>query len=162
MPASARAEPAALVSAPATLGLLGGGQLGRFFVQAAQELGYRVWVLDPDPASPAGRIADRHLVAAYDDRTALDALAASCAAVTTEFENVPAPSLDYLARSVRVRPAAAAVAVCQDRIAEKTFLRENGLPHGPLAVIRAEADLAAVPASLFPGVVKVARFGYDG
>ena len=161
MPAAARELPTSTIRAPATLGLLGGGQLGRFFVQAAQRLGYRVLVLDPDPASPAGQIADRHLAAAYDDRAALDALAADCAAVTTEFENVPAPSLEYLARSVRVRPSAAAVSVCQDRIAEKSFLSHQHLPHGPFAVIRAEQDLAAAPA-LFPGVLKVARFGYDG
>jgi 5-(carboxyamino)imidazole ribonucleotide synthase len=121
-----------------------------------------VWVVDPDPGSPAGQIADRHLAAAYDDRAALDALAANCAAITTEFENVPAPSLEYLARSVQVRPSAAAVAVCQDRIAEKTFLRDRGLPHGPFAVVRGEQDLADAPAALFPGVLKVARFGYDG
>ena len=108
MPADARVLPTETIPAPATLGLLGGGQLGRFFVQAAHELGYRVWVLDPDPSSPAGRIADRHLASAYDDRVALDALATGCAAVTTEFENVPAVSLEYLARSVRVRPSAAA------------------------------------------------------
>lgn len=162
MPAAARVVPTTTIPAPATLGMLGGGQLGRFFVQAAHDLGYRVWVLDPDPSSPAGRIADRHLAAAYDDRVALDALATGCAAVTTEFENVPAPSLEYLARSVRVRPSAAAVAVCQDRIAEKIFLRDQHLPHGPFAVIRSEQDLAAAPAVLFPGILKVARFGYDG
>ena len=162
MPAAVPGDATTTIPAPAILGLLGGGQLGRFFVQAAQELGYPVWVLDPDPSSPAGRIADRHLAAAYDDRVALNALAAGCAAVTTEFENVPAPSLEYLARSVRVRPSAAAVAVCQDRIAEKTFLRDQHLPHGPFAVIRNEQDLATAPAALFPGVLKVARFGYDG
>ena len=162
MPAAVPGDATTTIPAPAILGLLGGGQLGRFFVQAAQELGYPVWVLDPDPSSPAGRIADRHLAAAYDDRVALDALATGCAAVTTEFENVPAPSLEYLARSVRVRPSAAAVAVCQDRIAEKTFLRDQHLPHGPFAVIRNEQDLATAPAALFPGVLKVARFGYDG
>jgi len=162
VPAAARIVPTTTIPAPAILGLLGGGQLGRFFVQAAHELGYRVWVLDPDPSSPAGRIADRHLAAAYDDRVALDALATGCAAVTTEFENVPSPSLEYLARSVRVRPSAAAVAVCQDRIAEKTFLLDQHLPHAPFAVIRSEQDLVAAPVTLFPGVLKVARFGYDG
>lgn len=162
MPANPRAEPSPTIPAPATLGLLGGGQLGRFFVQAAHELGYSVWVLDPDPASPAGRIADRHLAAAYDDRVALDALVSSCAAITTEFENVPAPSLEYLARSVRVRPSAAAIAVCQDRVAEKTFLRDHHLPHGTFAVIRSEQDLATAPPNVFPGVLKVARLGYDG
>jgi 5-(carboxyamino)imidazole ribonucleotide synthase len=162
MPAAASDLSTATIPAPATLGLLGGGQLGLFFVQAAQKMGYRVQVLDPDPTSPAGRIADRHLVAAYDDRAALDALATDCAAITTEFENVPAPTLAYLAGSVRVRPSAAAVAVCQDRIAEKTFLRDHRLPHGPFAVIRTEKDLNAAPRALFPGVLKVARFGYDG
>ncbi len=162
MPAAAPATASHPIIAPATLGLLGGGQLGRFFVQAAHELGYRVIVLDPDPQSPAGRIADRHLAAAYEDPAALDVLATGCAAVTTEFENVPAATLGYLARSTRVRPSAAAVAVCQDRIAEKTFLRDQGLPHGPFAMIRSEGDLEAAPASVFPGILKVARFGYDG
>ncbi|MDR2678375.1 MAG: 5-(carboxyamino)imidazole ribonucleotide synthase, partial [Zoogloeaceae bacterium] len=147
---------------PATLALLGGGQLGRFFVAAAHELGYRVWVLDPDPESPAGRIADRHLAAAYDDDTALAAIAAHCAAVTTEFENVPAATLTRLAATLPARPAAAAVAVCQNRIAEKTFRRAHGFPHADFAVIEGERDIAAANAGLFPGILKVARFGYDG
>lgn len=151
-----------MILPPATLGMLGGGQLGRFFVAAAHEMGYKVWVLDPDPNSPAGLIADRHLQAAYDDYAALDVLAEGCAAVTTEFENVPADTLDYLAKFVPVRPGASAVAVCQNRIAEKSFLRDNGLPHGPFAVINVDADIAAAPASLYPAILKVARFGYDG
>lgn len=150
------------VLAPATLGMLGGGQLGRYFVHAAHELGYRVWVLDPDPASPAGLIADRHLCAAYDDRASLDAMASGCAAVSTEFENVPADSLTHLAGSTLVRPRAAAVAICQDRITEKDFLRANDLPVGPLAVIRQQADLQGVDQGLFPAILKRARFGYDG
>jgi len=151
-----------MILPPATLGMLGGGQLGRFFVAAAHEMGFRVWVLDPDPRSPAGLIADHHLVAAYDDYAALDRLADECAAVTTEFENVPAATLEYLARSVPVHPRAEAVAVCQNRIREKTFLAENGLPHGPFAVIRSADDLRAAPAGLFPAILKIARFGYDG
>ena len=151
-----------MILPPATLGMLGGGQLGRFFVAAAHEMGYKVWVLDPDPHSPAGLIADRHLQAGYDDFAALDTLADACAAVTTEFENVPAETLDYLAKFVPVRPGAAAVAVCQNRIAEKSFLRDNGLPHGPFAVIQSDADIAVADASLFPAILKVARFGYDG
>lgn len=147
---------------PATLGMLGGGQLGRFFVAAAHEMGYKVWVLDPDPHSPAGQIADRHLHADYSDYAALDQLAQGCAAVTTEFENVPAETLDYLAKFIPVRPGAAAVAVCQNRIAEKSFLRDNGLPHGPFAAIHGEADLKAADGALFPAILKVARFGYDG
>lgn len=147
---------------PATLGMLGGGQLGRFFVHAAHEMGYQVWVLDPDPNSPAGRVADRHLTADYEDFAALDQMAEVCAAVTTEFENVPAATLEYLAKFIPVRPGAAAVAVCQNRIAEKTFLADNSLPHGPFIAVRSADDLAGVPAEMFPAILKVARFGYDG
>ena len=150
------------VPAPAVLGMLGGGQLGRYFVMAAHELGYQVWVLDPDQDSPAGRVADRHLCAAYDDAAALTELAAGCAAVTTEFENVPAETLATLAEHVPVHPSAAAVSVCQDRIAEKTFLKTHGLPHGPFTEINSLDDLREAPAHLFPGILKAARLGYDG
>lgn len=142
--------------------MLGGGQLGRFFVAAAHEMGYHVWVLDPDPHSPAALIADRHLLAAYDDYAALDELAQGCAAITTEFENVPAGTLDYLNKFVLVRPSAAAVSVCQNRIAEKNFLRDNGLPHADFAAVHHEHDLREAADRLFPGILKVARFGYDG
>lgn len=151
-----------MILPPATLGLLGGGQLGRFFVMAAHELGYRVVVLDPDRDSPAGRIADEHLVADYDDPVALGRMVQSCVAVTTEFENVPAETLLHLALSVRVRPAAEAVAICQNRSAEKGFLRSHGIPHAPYADIRSEDDVNGASDGLFPGLLKVARFGYDG
>jgi 5-(carboxyamino)imidazole ribonucleotide synthase len=151
-----------MILPPATLGMLGGGQLGRFFVAAAHELGYPVWVLDPDPRSPAGLIADRHLVADYDDYPALDELAHACTAISTEFENVPAGTLDYLAKFVLVRPSAAAVSVCQNRIAEKNFLREHGLPIADFIAAHSEQDLRDAAASLFPAILKVARFGYDG
>ncbi len=147
---------------PATLGMLGGGQLGRFFVAAAHELGYQVWVLDPDRNSPAAQIAERHFCVAYDDYAALDEFAAGCAAITTEFENVPAATLDYLAKFVPVRPHAAAVAICQHRVSEKSFLRDHGFPHGPFLTVNSENDLKTAPASLFPAILKVARFGYDG
>ena len=151
-----------MILPPATLGMLGGGQLGGFFVIAAHELGYRVVVLDPDAQSPAGRSADQHLVAAYDDPDALNRIAETCVAVTTEFENVPAGSLAYLSKFMPVRPGADAVAICQNRSAEKDFLRQHGFPHAPCADIRAEADIAQAAAGLFPGILKVARFGYDG
>jgi 5-(carboxyamino)imidazole ribonucleotide synthase len=151
-----------MILPPSTLGMLGGGQLGRFFVTAAHEMGYQVWVLDPDKNSPAGQIAERHFCVAYDDYVALDEFAQGCAAITTEFENVPADTLDYLAKFVPVRPSAAAVAVCQNRIAEKSFLRDNGLPHGPFAAINCEDDIRNADPSLFPAILKVARFGYDG
>jgi 5-(carboxyamino)imidazole ribonucleotide synthase len=147
---------------PAMLGMLGGGQLARFFVTAAHEMGYRVTVLDPDCNSPAGKIADVHLCATYDDAAALDEIARSCAAVTTEFENVPASTLEQLAQSLPVHPAAAAVAICQHRIKEKNFLRDNGFPHAPFAEVSCEADIPPAGSGLYPGILKVARFGYDG
>jgi 5-(carboxyamino)imidazole ribonucleotide synthase len=146
----------------AWLGLLGGGQLGRMFCMAAQSLGYRVAVLDPDADSPAGRIADRHLHADYLDGEALADLAELARAATTEFENVPAAALDFLARTVRVSPAAASVAIAQDRISEKTFLAGHDFGVTPFAVLRSEADADGVDPGLAPGIVKSARFGYDG
>lgn len=141
---------------------MGGGQLGRMFCMAAQTMGYRVCVLDPVADGPAGSIADRQIVAGYDDTQALDALATQCLAVTTEFENVPAPSLERLAQRCVVRPAAPAVAIAQDRIAEKSFLRSCGVPVGPYAVIADAVDLAAVVPERFPAICKTARMGYDG
>lgn len=147
----------------ATLGVLGGGQLGRMFTVAARTLGYDVWVVDPDPESPAGAIASRHLCADYLSRSALEELAQQCAAVTTEFENVPAGSLEYLATRCVVRPAAAAVAIAQDRIREKTFLQAAGLPTAAFATIRSAAELESALAAVgLPAVLKVARLGYDG
>lgn len=146
----------------AMLGMLGGGQLGRMFTLAAHSMGYRVTVLDPDPLSPAGAIADVHLKAAYQDREALQQLADGCAAITTEFENVPADSLRWLANHCTVRPAGDAVAVAQDRIREKAFFRDCGLDVAHYAVIQTADDLAQPDAKLFPGILKRARFGYDG
>ena len=146
----------------ATLGVLGGGQLGRMFVHAAQTLGYGCAVLDPDPGSPAGGVAQQHVAGGYEDAAALDALAAACAAVTTEFENVPAAALQRLAARVPVAPAAAAVAVCQDRAAEKAHFERSGVACAPHAVINQAADLDAVPPALLPGILKTARLGYDG
>jgi len=147
----------------ATLGILGGGQLGRMFTIAARTMGYKVMVLDPDPQSPAGQMADVHLQAGYDDHGALKKMGEACAAVTTEFENVPADSLIELSRTCRVSPGADAVAIVQDRSREKTWLRENGFPTAPFALVNAEADLeAAARVTGFPAILKVSRFGYDG
>jgi len=144
------------------LGMLGGGQLGRFFVIAAHEMGYKVTVLDPDQNSPAGKIADVHICAKYDDAAALKQMAETCQAITTEFENVPAATLKTLAQSVPVRPSADAVAIAQHRVSEKNFLKEAGLPVAPYAVIDAESDLPADDSEIYPAILKVARFGYDG
>jgi len=146
----------------AMLGMLGGGQLGRMFTLAAHSMGYRVTVLDPDPTSPAGTIADVHLRAAYQDREALERLADTCAAVTTEFENVPAESLRWLGAYCTVRPTADSVAVAQDRIREKRFLVENGFAVAPFAAITSAHECGRADAALFPGILKRARFGYDG
>ncbi|MEP7180922.1 MAG: 5-(carboxyamino)imidazole ribonucleotide synthase [Betaproteobacteria bacterium] len=146
----------------AWLGLLGGGQLGRMFCMAAQSLGYKVAVLDPGADSPAGSVADRHLRADYLDPAALAELGALARAATTEFENVPAGALDYLARTARVTPAAASVAIAQDRISEKTFLAGHGFAVTRFAVLRSDADARDVDPALVPGIVKSARFGYDG
>ncbi len=144
------------------LGLMGGGQLGRMFCHAAQSLGYRVAVLDPASEGPAASVADMHIQADYDDETALIKLAQRCRAVTTEFENVPAQSLLTLAAHCRVTPGAHAVEIVQDRIAEKAFIVSQGVAVAPYAAIRAESDLRAAGAHLFPGILKVARLGYDG
>jgi 5-(carboxyamino)imidazole ribonucleotide synthase len=147
----------------AILGVLGGGQLGRMFTIAARSMGYRVWVLDPDPHSPAGAIADRHLHAEYADTEALRDLGEYCAAVTTEFENVPAETLEFLETRRPVRPGASAVAITRDRILEKTFIREHGLATAPFFAIRGHADLDAACARLsMPALLKTARLGYDG
>ncbi|MGN2390495.1 5-(carboxyamino)imidazole ribonucleotide synthase [Pelomicrobium sp. G1] len=147
----------------ATLGLLGGGQLGRMFTMAAQRMGYRVAVLDPGLHSPAGDVADEHIRADYADPAGLARLARSCAAATTEFENVPAEALSFLARHCVVSPTAESVAVAQDRIHEKEFLSGAGFPVAPFVVVREGAELASPGAAgLYPGILKVSRFGYDG
>ena len=151
-----------LLPGEATLGVIGGGQLGRMFVHAAQCLGYRTLVLDPDEASPAGAVAHEQICAGYLDPAGLEQMASRCAAVTTEFENVPAQALEQLALSRRVAPAAAAVAICQDRIAEKAHFAASGVACAPYAVIASAADLQSVPDRLLPGILKTARFGYDG
>jgi 5-(carboxyamino)imidazole ribonucleotide synthase len=151
---------------PATLGVMGGGQLGRMFVHAAQRLGYFTAVLDPDPTSPAGRVSHHHIATGYSDAQGLKQLAALCAAVTTEFENVPADALQALAASRPVAPGAAAVAIAQNRIEEKAHFTASagvaGVTCAPYAVIETPAQLADVPADLLPGILKTARMGYDG
>ena len=147
----------------AMLGVLGGGQLGRMFVMAAQQIGYRVTVLDPLPDSPAGRTADDFICADYADQSALEKLSSQCAAITTEFENIPANSLRKLAKSCVVSPDAYSVSIAQNRIAEKQFLGTNGFAIAPFAVIQQQDDFATQDvADLLPGILKVSQFGYDG
>ncbi|MGV3728433.1 5-(carboxyamino)imidazole ribonucleotide synthase [Hydrogenophaga sp.] len=151
---------------PTTLGVMGGGQLGRMFVQAAQAMGYVTVVLDPDPASPAGLVSHHHIRTAYDDEQGLAQLMQRCDAITTEFENVPAQALATLAAQRPVAPSAACVAVAQDRIKEKAHFEQcapiSGVAPAPHAVITTDASLRAVPDALLPGILKTARMGYDG
>lgn len=146
-----------------TLGILGGGQLGRMFTSAARTMGYDVVVLDPDPAAPAAHFATSHLCAPFDDPEALETMAKTCAAITTEFENAPAASLEFLTRHCPVRPAAGAVAIAQNRILEKAFFRDQGFPVGPFVVVRDEVEFRQLLAEVkFPAIIKTAQFGYDG
>ena len=160
---SARLDPARPLLPGATLGVVGGGQLGRMFALAAKVMGYQVVVLDPDPASPAGQIADTHLKADYRDAVALLRMGSLCDAVTTEFENVPAESMAMLAKHCRVAPTAEALAVAQDRLAEKTHARASGCETAPFANIETAADLDAAWAGVgAPALLKTRRLGYDG
>ena len=151
---------------PATLGVMGGGQLGRMFVHAAQRLGYATAVLDPDAQSPAGMVSHQQVKTPYGDDAGLQQLAGLCDAVTTEFENVPAAALRTLAMTLPVAPSAACVAMAQNRIEEKAHFTAcadvSGVSVAPYAVIETPAQLQAVPASLLPGILKTARMGYDG
>ncbi|GAB4566447.1 MAG: 5-(carboxyamino)imidazole ribonucleotide synthase [Rhizobacter sp.] len=146
----------------ATLGVMGGGQLGRMFVHAAQQMGYATAVLDPDAASPAGLVSHHHVQADYLSDAGLAQLSQVAAAITTEFENVPAAALKRLGAQRPVAPSGEAVATCQDRALEKAHFVACGVPCAPHALIETTAQLAAVADDLLPGVLKTARLGYDG
>jgi 5-(carboxyamino)imidazole ribonucleotide synthase len=147
----------------ATLGMLGGGQLGRMFVHAATSMGYRVIVLDPNSASPAGEIAHLHLQAKYDDAHSLKALAQECAVITTEFENVPAEVFKHLEKSMRVSPGSRALELAQDRIEEKQFAQSLTIPTTPFHAVTIEQDISqAFNKITSPMILKTTRFGYDG
>ena len=146
----------------ATLGMMGGGQLARMWSHAAQSLGYRTAVLDPDPDSPAGLISHTHIQTAYLDAQGLAQMASTCAAVSTEFENVPAQALAQLQQHLHVAPGPAAVQVAQDRALEKAHFVRCGVPVAPHQVIHNAAELAQVSADLLPGILKTTRLGYDG
>ncbi|MDO5652686.1 MAG: 5-(carboxyamino)imidazole ribonucleotide synthase [Brachymonas sp.] len=145
-----------------TLGVLGGGQLARMLVQAAQRMGYRTVVLDPTPASPAGQISHQQIVAAYDDPKGWQQLCEACDAITTEFENVPAAALEYLSAHKPTSPPAPAVAIAQDRLLEKQHFDRCSVRCAPYRALHNLADVQALPASLFPAIIKTARLGYDG
>ena len=154
----------AVIKSPEPLGILGGGQLGRFFTISAQNMGYSVVVFDPDDKSPAGKMADKHICKPYDDLKALDELKASCSAVTTEFENIPAETLQYLEKDIIVRPESKAVSIVQNRIKEKDFLKKSGIPVGQYIVINNLESIKNINEKdkIFPAILKTAQFGYDG
>ncbi|MFC5480365.1 5-(carboxyamino)imidazole ribonucleotide synthase [Massilia suwonensis] len=160
--------PAFLPSAnpPTWLGVMGGGQLGRMFAHAAQAMGYKVAVLEPAQDCPAGQVAERLINAGYNDSIALGQLSALCAAVTTEFENVPADSMNLLAHGSFVAPAGSCVSIAQDRVLEKRFFVEcadkSGVMPAPHKVIASHADIDAIEDALLPGILKTVRMGYDG
>ena len=145
------------------LGMMGGGQLGRMFSTAASRMGYHVAVLDPGSVSPAGEVSAKWIQKGYKDHEALDEMASLCPAVSTEFENVPAASLAYLAeKGSRTAPLAEAVAISQDRNKEKAFITAAGVPVAPNMPILSEEDCMKADPELFPAILKTARLGYDG
>jgi 5-(carboxyamino)imidazole ribonucleotide synthase len=148
----------AAILPPSMLGILGGGQLGRMFAVAAKTMGYRVTVLDPDSNAPAAQFADVHLCAPFNDADALKTLAQTCAAVTTEFENVNADAMRELARTTRVSPSGDCVAIAQDRIAEKAWINKAGLPTAPYLAIESVEDIQVDLTPYLPGILKTARW----
>jgi 5-(carboxyamino)imidazole ribonucleotide synthase len=146
----------------ATIGILGGGQLGRMLSVAASRLGYRCHIYEPG-ASPAGDVAYKVTTAPYEDQAALRAFADSVDVITYEFENVPTSALDLLESLKPIRPNRRALAISQDRISEKTFLNDLGLQTAPWAAVNSEADLRVAAEKLgLPAILKTTRLGYDG
>ena len=147
----------------ATIGILGGGQLGRMIALAAAALGYRCHVLSPEADGPAAQVCGRSTLAAYDDEAALAAFAASIAVATFEFENVPAATAAFLATRIPVRPGPEALRIAQDRVLEKSFVHSLGIATAPWAKITDEPGLKAALARIGrPAILKTARMGYDG
>lgn len=147
----------------ATIGMLGGGQLGRMFAMQARRMGWRVHVFDNAPGGPAAQWADRETCAEFSDEDALRAFAESVDVVTLEFENIPVRAAEIIAERVPLRPGAHVLAVCQNREREKNFLRDSGFPCASFAVVEAGGDLAAAIKGIgTPCVVKTVASGYDG
>ncbi|MEQ1871090.1 MAG: 5-(carboxyamino)imidazole ribonucleotide synthase [Vicinamibacterales bacterium] len=146
-----------------TIGILGGGQLGRMLAMAARRLGYRVHILAPESDTPAGQVADLEVIASYDDVERVREFARAVGVVTFEFENVSAAAVAAAEAEAIVRPGGRALHIAQHRLHEKAFLRDHGLPVTPFAAIRSASDLqGAVQHVGLPAVLKTAAFGYDG
>jgi 5-(carboxyamino)imidazole ribonucleotide synthase len=152
-----------IVPPGSTVGLLGGGQLGRMFGIAARRLGYRVHTFEPSPDSPAGQISDREYTGAYTDEFLMDEFIESVDVVTFEFENIPAEIVNRISRFKPVHPRAEVLHICQNREREKRFLKEHGYPHAPFEIVTSQTELdAALEKIGTPSVLKTADFGYDG
>lgn len=147
---------------PAWIGIVGGGQLGMYLAQIARQFGYKVAILDPLTTCPASKYADLHLVNEYSDSEALSRLAKRCSVVTTEFENIPALSLETMAKFSQVYPDAQAVSIAQHRIKEKEFCQAHNLACVDFLAINTLEDCAGVSAKFFPAILKTATLGYDG
>jgi 5-(carboxyamino)imidazole ribonucleotide synthase len=146
-----------------TIGVLGGGQLGRMLALAAARLGYRCHIYCPEPDGPAAQVSAANTVAAYDDADALDRFAAAIDVVTVEFENIPVAALERIAAKVPARPSPQVLATCQDRLLEKDFVTGRGVATTPYAAIAGIDDLRRAMAAIGPrAVLKTARMGYDG
>jgi 5-(carboxyamino)imidazole ribonucleotide synthase len=151
------------IKPPAMLGMLGGGQLGKFFVEAAHHFGYKVTVLDPDQESPAGKIADDHICSSFSDKSSLDLMVKNCEAISTEFENIPSETISYLEKKVRTHPNALAISIAQRRIKEKEFIKSLELTIGPCEPINSIESFSEFEnKKLFPAILKQSKFGYDG
>ncbi|HEY0276037.1 MAG TPA: ATP-grasp domain-containing protein, partial [Paenirhodobacter sp.] len=147
----------------ATIGILGGGQLGRMLSVAAARLGFLTHIFEPGAEPPAGHVAHRVTTASYDDAAALRAFAESVDVVTYEFENIPTEALDLVEQIRPIHPNRRALAISQDRILEKTFLNDIGLATAPWAEVRDAASLDQALAQVgTPSVLKTTRLGYDG
>ena len=147
----------------ATIGILGGGQLGRMLSVAASRLGFITHIYEPSPNPPAGQVAHTVTTAPYDDADALRAFGQSVDVITYEFENIPTAALDALEALAPIRPARNALAVSQDRLDEKNYLQDLGLTTAPFANVESQADLDTALATIgTPSILKTRRFGYDG
>ena len=151
-----------MILPPAWIGILGGGQLGMMLATVAKQFGYNVAILEPDLNCPAARLADRHIATSYTDPDGLHQLAELCAVVTTEFENVPAASIEQIAQITAVYPTAKAIKIAQNRIAEKNFFQQIGLKTAQFFAINSLDDCKSVPEELFPAILKTTTLGYDG
>ena len=152
-----------VIKTPSMLGMLGGGQLGKFFVEAAHRVGYQVTVFDPDQESPAGKIANDHICSSFSDKSALEIMINNCKAISTEFENIPSETIKYLEEKVRTHPNSEAISIVQRRIKEKEFIKGLELPIGRYEPIKsAELFSDFEDNKIFPAILKQSKFGYDG